>query len=132
MLIAAIAIVVTAVCSILLFYSILVEQIFDDLKANAYVISRLDFTGEGGEISSQLAGGGLRITLVDESGNVIYDSMQDEKKMENHRGRPEIERALAVGEGRGMRRSVTSAQHTFYYAMSLPDGNILRDRKSVV
>ena len=35
MLIAAIAIVVTAVCSMFLFYQILEEQIFDDLKANA-------------------------------------------------------------------------------------------------
>ena len=43
MLIAAIAILVTAVCSIGLFYSILVQQIYDDLKANAHVISRLDF-----------------------------------------------------------------------------------------
>ena len=42
MLIAAIAILVTAVCSIGLFYSILVQQIYDDLKANAHVISRLD------------------------------------------------------------------------------------------
>ena len=32
MLIAAIAIVVTAVCSMFLFYQILEEQIFDDLK----------------------------------------------------------------------------------------------------
>ena len=39
MLIAAIAIVVTAVCSMFLFYQILEEQIFDDLKANAHVVS---------------------------------------------------------------------------------------------
>ena len=34
MLIAAIAIVATAACAIILFYSILIEQIFEDLKAN--------------------------------------------------------------------------------------------------
>ena len=39
MLIAAIAIVVTAVCSMFLFYQILEEQIFDDLKASAHVVS---------------------------------------------------------------------------------------------
>ena len=39
MLIAAIAIVVTAVCSMFLFYQILEEQIYDDLKANAHVVS---------------------------------------------------------------------------------------------
>lgn len=126
MLIAAIAIVVTAVCSIILFYSILVDQIFDDLRTNAHVISKLDFEGSSEEVCGQLAEDGLRITLVDGSGNVIYDSMENAEKMENHKGRPEIERALAVGEGRGMRKSVTSAKHTFYYAMLLPDGNVLR------
>ena len=41
MLIAAIAIVATAACSVALFYSILIEQIFDDLKANAHVLAML-------------------------------------------------------------------------------------------
>lgn len=126
MLIAAIAILVTAVCSIGLFYSILVQQIYDDLKANAHVISRLDFEDASQEVCDQLSGDGLRITLIASDGTVLYDSMEDETKMENHRGRPEVERALAVGEGRGMRKSTTSAQHTFYYAMRLSDGNVLR------
>lgn len=126
MLIAAIAILVTAVCSIGLFYSILVQQIYDDLKANAHVISRLDFEDASQEVCDQLSGDGLRITLIASEGTVLYDSMEDETKMENHRGRPEVERALAVGEGRGMRKSTTSAEHTFYYAMRLSDGNVLR------
>ena len=53
MLIAAIAILVTAVCSIGLFYSILVQQIYDDLKANAHVISRLDFEDASQEVCDQ-------------------------------------------------------------------------------
>ena len=126
MLIAAIAILVTAVCSIGLFYSILVQQIYDDLKANAHVISRLDFEDASQEVCDQLSEDGLRITLIASEGTVLYDSMEDETKMENHRGRPEVERALAVGEGRGMRKSTTSAEHTFYYAMRLSDGNVLR------
>lgn len=39
MLISALAIIVIAVCSMVLFYDILKKQIFDDLKANAHVIS---------------------------------------------------------------------------------------------
>ena len=126
MLIAAIAILVTAVCSIGLFYSILVQQIYDDLKANAHVISRLDFEDASQEVCDQLSEDGLRITLIAADGTVLYDSMEDETKMENHRGRPQVERALAVGEGRGMRKSTTSAEHTFYYAMRLSDGSVLR------
>ena len=82
MLIAAIAILVTAVCSIGLFYSILVQQIYDDLKANAHVISRLDFEDASQKVCDQLSEDGLRITLIATDGTVLYDSMEDETKME--------------------------------------------------
>jgi len=74
MLIAAIAILVTAVCSIGLFYSILVQQIYDDLKANAHVISRLDFEDASQEVCDQLSEDGLRITLIASEGTVLYVS----------------------------------------------------------
>ncbi|MCI5874296.1 MAG: ATP-binding protein [Clostridiales bacterium] len=130
MLIAAIAIVATAACAIVLFYSILVEQIFDDLKANAHVVSLVGLSDMPKNVKEQFADDGLRITLVNEAGEVLYDSEENEEKMENHRGRPEIERALMTGEGRGMRKSVTSAKHTFYYAMKLSDGTVLRVGKA--
>ena len=90
------------------------------------MISRLDFEDASQEVCDQLSGDGLRITLIASDGTVLYDSREDETKMENHRGRPEVERALAVGEGRGLRKSTTSAEHTFYYAMRLSDGSVLR------
>ncbi len=135
MLIAAIAIVATAACAIVLFYSILIEQIFDDLKANAHVVAMMgsgleqedDLTESG---QNRFAGDGLRITFINESGEVLYDSEGDETAMENHSGRPEVARALLTGEGRGMRRSATSMKHTFYYAMRMEDGNVLRVGKS--
>ncbi len=130
MLIAAIAIVATAACAIVLFYSILVEQIFDDLKANAHVVSLTGFADMPTEAAEQFAKDGLRITLVNEAGEVLYDSEKNEAEMENHKGRPEIVRAFATGEGRGMRKSVTSARHTFYYAMRLSDGKVLRVAKA--
>lgn len=64
------------------------------------MISRLDFEDASQEVCDQLSEDGLRITLIASEGTVLYDSMEDETKMENHRGRPEVERALAVGEGR--------------------------------
>lgn len=130
MLIAAIAIVATAACAIILFYRILVAQIYDDLRANAHVLSMMDVTDISAGIEEQFAKDGLRITLIAEDGEVLYDSAEDESKMENHRGRQEVERALIAGEGQGMRKSVTSAKHTFYYAVSLSDGTILRVGKA--
>lgn len=129
-LIAAIAIVVTAVCSMLLFYSILVEQIFDDLRANTHAVSMMDIEKLLPKIQGQLGRDGLRITLVDDEGTVIYDSLSNQEQMENHGGRPEIEQALMTGEGHAMRKSATSMKHTFYYALRLTDGNVLRLGKS--
>lgn len=130
MLIAAIAIVATAACAIILFYSILIEQIFEDLKANAHVVALMGAADIAENENEQLAGDGLRITLVNEAGEVLYDSQEDEAGMENHKARPEIALALSQGEGRGMRQSVTSLKHTFYYAMLLSDGNVLRVAKT--
>lgn len=93
MLIAAIAIVVTAVCSMFLFYQILEEQIFDDLKANAHVVSVISPDQLSKDITYSLETDGLRITCVDENGDVEYDSMEDVSSMENHKERPEIGRA---------------------------------------
>lgn len=126
MLISAIAIIVIAVCSMVLFYDILKKQIFDDLKANAHVISMMDPERLPEEIHYNLDEDGLRITLIDPDGAVIYDSMEDETKMENHKARPEIAEAFAEGEGYDMRKSATSAKHTFYYAVRMENGNVLR------
>lgn len=130
MLIAAIAIVATAACAIILFYSILIEQIFEDLKANAHVVALMGAADIAENENDQLAGDGLRITLVNEAGEVLYDSQEDEADMENHKARPEIALAFSEGEGRGMRRSATSLKHTFYYATLLSDGNVLRVGKT--
>lgn len=130
MLIAAIAIVATASCAIILFYSILIEQIFEDLKANAHVVALMGASDIVENENEQLAGDGLRITLVNEAGEVLYDSQEDEAGMENHKARPEIALAFSEGEGRGMRRSATSLKHTFYYATLLSDGNVLRVGKT--
>ena len=130
MLIAAIAIVATAACAIILFYSILIEQIFEDLKANAHVVALMGASDIAENANEQLAGDGLRITLVNEAGEVLYDSQEDEAGMENHKARPEIALAFSEGEGRGMRRSTTSLKHTFYYATLLSDGNVLRVGKT--
>ena len=51
------------------------------------------------EINYNLNKDGLRITLINEDGTVIYDSMEDESKMENHKGTTGDRSALAAGEG---------------------------------
>lgn len=67
-----------------------------------------------------------RITLVDSDGTVIFDNKSDPAKMENHLDRPEIQEAFKNGQGEDERLSETISEITYYYAVRLHDGRILR------
>ncbi|HNY18658.1 MAG TPA: ATP-binding protein [Flexilinea sp.] len=67
-----------------------------------------------------------RITLVDTDGTVLFDNKSDPAKMENHLDRPEIQAAIKNGRGESQRLSETLSEITYYYAVKLDDGNILR------
>ncbi len=129
MLISTVAVVVTGICAMFIFYDILKEQIFDDLAANASVISMMNPKLLAEEIPEDLNKDGLRITIIEADGTVVYDSLGGEDVMENHGNREEILQAKADGEGRAMRTSSTSNEHTFYYAVQTERGAILRIAK---
>ena len=69
--------------------------------------------------------GDLRITLIAADGSVVFESATDQQ-MENHLSRPEIQQAMREGVGRNCRDSQTMGYETYYYAMLLPGGDILR------
>jgi two-component system phosphate regulon sensor histidine kinase PhoR len=71
---------------------------------------------------SHMAASGVRVTVIAADGNVLADSESDAATMENHANRPEVREALARGEGRSNRRSVTLNRDLIYYAVrqSLP------------
>lgn len=125
--VSAMAVVITAIASMTLFYNIFKKQVFDDIKAYSHVIQLVDDNfWEKQKNQERIYRDGLRITLIEENGNVVYDSMADERLMENHGNRPEVKKALEKGEGTAVRWSATSSLHTFYYAEQLTDGRILR------
>lgn len=74
--------------------------------------------------------GSSRITLMQEDGTVIFDSVEDSQMLENHRNRPEFEEALEKGYGEAIRYSETLAKQTFYCAVTLKDGRVLRLARS--
>ena len=129
MLISTVAVVVTGICAMFIFYDILREQIFDDLAANASVISMMNPELLTEKLPVDMDRDGLRITLIKEDGTVVYDSLGGEDVMENHGNREEILEAKSIGTGRAMRTSITSNEHTFYYAMRTERGLILRIAK---
>lgn len=67
-----------------------------------------------------------RVTLVDRDGTVLYDNYAAAGTMENHKDRQEIRSAMETGEGTDSRMSDTLSRETFYYALRLADGRVLR------
>lgn len=67
-----------------------------------------------------------RLTWIDDDGTVLFDSHAEEKSMENHGDREEIEEAIETGKGSSVRHSATLTEKTIYEAMRLSDGTILR------
>lgn len=71
----------------------------------------------------------LRFTIVDRDGKVLFDNFTDPASMENHAGRKEIKEALNGNLGKDVRLSNTLGKDTYYYALLMKDGNIIRVSK---
>ncbi|AQR89632.1 sensor histidine kinase [Clostridium saccharobutylicum] len=67
---------------------------------------------------------GIRLTLIDNDGNVLYDN--EEKSTENHKDRSEIKEAMENGEGYATRYSDTIKVKLMYYATRLDNNLIIR------
>lgn len=67
-----------------------------------------------------------RVTWIDTDGSVLYDSVSEPEKMENHAEREEIKQAFTKGTGESSRYSSTMMERFFYCAERLSDGTVLR------
>lgn len=67
----------------------------------------------------------VRVTIIASDGTVTFDSESDWLSMDNHLSRPEIEECLKKGVGSSIRRSDTSGERFFYYAIE-DGGRIVR------
>ncbi|RDU23881.1 ATP-binding protein [Anaerosacchariphilus polymeriproducens] len=127
------------VCSALIFSNVLIAgimyfQIFQDrkeqVKNEAYYIKKsIEIVGNHWIAKDLHIDSKSRLTLISRDGTVIFDSMEDISKLENHRNRPEIVEALKKngnGTGESVRISETLGEQTFYYAVLLKSGNVVR------
>ena len=62
-------------------------------------------------------------------GTVLFDNNVDIGGMDNHATRPEVEGALKNGTGEAIRNSDTMNINTYYYALKLEDGTVIRVAK---
>ena len=97
------------------------EQIKDELSLAAISVSE-----DGQAYLRQVSSGRYRLTWIDQTGDVLYDTRTDGESMENHGDRTEVQQAMTRGEGESTRYSSTLLQKTMYYAKRLEDGTVLR------
>lgn len=105
------------------------ERMIDELSHQAdlvHYILKNDTTGSFKRIDEQvkLIGGleNLRLTLIDEQGNVIADSdvpLSDVPSVQNHLGRPEVQQAQQYGIGYDIRHSATVGHDFLYMAKTV-------------
>lgn len=67
-----------------------------------------------------------RVTVLSPEGNVLFDNYVDTETMENHLQREEVQQALHNKEGYAVRMSDTLGKEVIYYAVLMPDGDVLR------
>lgn len=129
MFISAVGILLTFCLSTVIFYELFKSEVVDELKTYADVIKETQSYDQilQGEYNPDVDD--LRITMIKKDGKVFYDSFADVKKMENHSNRQEVRQALKHGNGKAIRTSDTLDKNTFYYAVRLDDGNVLRVAK---
>lgn len=123
-----IACVLTFIGSILVILGVS-YPIFND-QLHTEILNEADYLCAGAEIGGkeylERFQEERRITLIDTDGSVIYDTMDDTLKLENHLDREEVQEALNTGEGESFRYSATLTEKTYYYARRLSNGTVLR------
>lgn len=129
MIIASLAIVLTLVLVIGTFYELFRKQVFEDLRVYAHILENAATLEGAKENQYYSTADHLRITVIGQDGNVLYDSSADLTALDNHIDRPEVQEALETGEGEAVRKSKTFQKSTFYYAAVMENGNILRVAK---
>lgn len=124
-----IAVLVSAVFTTTAVYTMFNNKLREELENSAdFFMDLLDAGYNLDELleSDAVAEYKTRITLIAENGEVLFDNQADIREMENHLHREEVQEALTKGSSQSARRSRTLGSKTFYYAVRLDSGQILR------
>ncbi len=124
-----IASLLTLLATIIIIVGVLYER-FEDLTTKQ-LQSQLDLvsqgiTKNGIDYIKEIPNADFRFTLIANDGDVVFDNAANEKEMDNHFGREEINEAIEKGFGESTRFSNTRMEKTIYYAKKLHNGDILR------
>lgn len=118
-------VLLAAVSACTIYYHTLSTQFRQDIAHMAGVYANV--YEASGELFQELSANSqdYRLTLIQPDGSVLSDS-EASGTLENHAERPEVRQAIEEGIGFDERISSTLSVKTFYAAVRLPDGSILR------
>ena len=128
--IAILAVIATVIGITIIYYSLFQKQVRADLSVSAKLLKDTHYFESVNidideiDLSTDLSE--LRVTWIDEDGTVLYDNDASAELLSNHNDRPEIQEAFDKGSGEAIRKSDTMNKTTFYYAVLLDNGTVLR------
>lgn len=128
--IAILAVIATVIGITIIYYSLFQKQVKADLSVSAKLLKdthyfeSINIDIDEIDLSTDLSE--LRVTWIDEDGTVLYDNDASAELLSNHNDRPEIQEAFDKGSGEAIRKSDTMNKTTFYYAVLLDNGTVLR------
>jgi two-component system phosphate regulon sensor histidine kinase PhoR len=129
-LLAVLSVLLVSVAVSLVYYGQYADSVRADVRQRAQLVAS-EPGGVSPDALAQLPPTGLRLTLIASDGAVLFDSTVPASALESHADRAEFQQALAEGSGESTRYSGTLREETYYYALRLPDGQVLRAAKTV-
>ncbi|NLB80350.1 MAG: PAS domain S-box protein [Clostridiaceae bacterium] len=123
------AILLVSVLFCFVFYNQFTTQVKADLREQSKLFANDDTESALGELNDYRPSD-IRATLILGDGTVLFDNVSDAGALENHLERTEVQEAIVSGFGESSRYSNTLGLETYYYAVRLTDGGILRFAKT--
>ncbi len=128
--IAIIAVFATVIGTTVIYYSLFQKQVRADLSISAKLLKDTRYFEsvniDSDKIDLSTERDELRVTWIAKDGTVLYDNDTSAELLTNHNNRPEIQDAFNKGVGEAVRKSDTMNKNTFYYAVRLDNGTVLR------
>lgn len=127
MAIAMISMIAVLLLTTVVFYNLFQNEVIENLHTCADMLGEdLVNYKDTNRIISQKKVDNIRVTLIDKDGVVLTDSDVNADVLGNHKERPEVKEAIEKGSGKSIRTSNTLSHASYYYAIRLSNGNILR------
>lgn len=133
-----IALVFVLVFISVVFYTISTYESEDNAKEQlgiyAYLLGeKIGNVDEKGfsKIIDRLSELNIRVTIIDQNGEVKFDSLVNTEKLANHNDREEVIMARSRGEWIATRYSESEGQYVIYNAIVIDDGIVVRTSTSV-